>query len=122
MPRRKGSGKFGPVRSLRLPRDLDEWFERRLLDETDRSASDILLQAVHGGLRLRPGYMQRQRRTMAALALSRDVAGYESYSRALADSFGRLYLSHIEAWLSADGIAIPPGMSSLEEAEAPLLR
>ncbi len=108
------------MRSLRLPRDLDEWFERRLRDQANRSASDILLQAVHGGLRLRPGYMQRHRCTMAALALSRDHAGYESYARALADSFGRLYVSHIEAWLLTDGIAVPPEASSLEEVVASL--
>ncbi len=104
MSRPKGSGKFGPVRSLRLPRDLDEWLEQRLRDEADRSASDILLQAVHSGLRLRRGYMQRQRATLEALSRERDFPAYEAYLRALEDAFGRAYADHIEAWLVADEI------------------
>jgi hypothetical protein len=104
MPRPKGSGKFGPVRSLRLPFELDEWFERRLREDAERPASDILLEAVHGGLRLEPGYMRRHRRTLGALAAANDAKGYDSYVRALTDSFGSGYVKHLEAWLLADGI------------------
>src|SRR5690348_12655012 len=75
MPRRKGSGKYGPVRSLRLSLELDNWFEQRLRDDP-RSASDILLEAVHGGLRLQPGYMSRQHRTLTDLAEANDRERY----------------------------------------------
>ncbi len=104
MARPKGSGRFGPVRSLRLPLEIDEWFEQRLRDDAARSASDILLEAVHGGLRLQAGYMSRQYRTVASLVLANDRARYDSYMRALADSFGSAYVRHLEAWLRADGI------------------
>lgn len=104
MPRPKGSGRFGPVRSLRLPFALDEWFEQRLREEATRPASDILLEAVHGGLRLAPGYMNRQHHSLTALAAANDRSRYESYVRALTDSFGSAYVSHLEAWLAADGI------------------
>jgi hypothetical protein len=107
MARPKGSGKFGPVRSLRLPHDLDEWLEERLRNERDRAASDILLEAIHGGLRLQRGYMRRQRTALAALIEARDRDGYESYRRALADSFGSAYVQHVEAWLAADGLLAP---------------
>jgi hypothetical protein len=105
MPRHKGSGKFGPVRSLRLPFELDEWFEQRLREDAARSASDILLEALHGGLRLQAGYMTRQRDALEALIGANDAICYESYTRALADSFGTGYVKHLEAWLIADGIA-----------------
>jgi hypothetical protein len=104
MSRPKGSGKLGPVRSLRLPFELDEWFEERLRDEAARPASEILLDAVHGGLRLQPGYMGRQHLALSALAVANDLVRYESYVRALADSFGSTYVKHLEAWLAADGI------------------
>ena len=104
MARPKGSGRFGPVRSLRLPLELDEWFEQRLRDDAAQPASEILLEAVHGGLRLQAGYMSRQHRALGALALANDRARYESYLRALADSFGSTYVRHLEAWLLADGI------------------
>jgi len=103
MSRPKGSGRFGSVRSLRLPRALDEWFEQRLRDEVSRSASDILLEAVHGGLRLQPGYMTRQHRALGALGAANDRARYESYVDALTDSFGSAYVKHLEAWLTAEG-------------------
>jgi hypothetical protein len=107
MARPRGSGKFGPVRSLRLPHDLDCWFEERLRVERDRAASVILLEAIHGGLRLQRGYMRRQRDALAALIEARDRAGYESYCRALADSFGSAYVRHVEAWLASDGLVAP---------------
>ena len=97
MARPKGSGRFGPVRSLRLPLDLDRWFEQRLRDEAARPASDILLEAVHSGLRLQAGYMPRQRRALGELISANDRAAYDSYVRALADSFGSAYVRHLEA-------------------------
>ncbi len=104
MPRLKGSAKLGQVRSLRLPLELDEWFERRLREDARRSASDVLLEAVHGGLRLQPGYMWRQRVTLTSLAAAGERKLYDSYLGALADTFGSAYVKHIEAWLQADGI------------------
>jgi hypothetical protein len=104
MPRLKGSGKLGAVRSLRLPLELDEWFERRLREDAGRSASDVLLEAVHGGLRLQPGYMWRQRVTLTSLVAAGERKLYDSYLCALADSFGSAYVKHIEAWLLADGV------------------
>jgi hypothetical protein len=104
MSRPKGSGKLGPVRSLRLPLELDEWFEQRLRDEAARSASDILLDAVHGGLRLQPGYMGRQHLALSVFAAANDRVRYESYVGALADSFGSAYVKHLEAWLVDDGL------------------
>lgn len=104
MPRAKGSGKFGPVRSLRLPLELDRWFERRLREDAVRPASDILLEAVHGGLRLRPGYMRRQYDSLAALIAANDPRHYETYIRALDDAFGSGYVKHLEAWLHSDGV------------------
>jgi len=103
MPRAKGSGKLGPVRSLRLPLELDGWFEQRLRDDGARPASDILLEAVHGGLRLQPGYMIRQHRALGELVRAGERIRYDSYVRALADSFGSAYVNHLEAWLFADG-------------------
>lgn len=104
MSRPKGSGKLGPVRSLRLPIELDQWFEQRLRDDVARSASDILLEAVHGGLRLQSGYMNRHRRALGAFVVACDRLGYDSYMRALTDSFGIAYVKHVEAWLAADGV------------------
>jgi len=118
VPRPKGSGRLGPVRSLRLPLELDAWFEQRLRDDFARPASDILLEAVHGGLRLEAGYMRRQHAALAALASVGDDAGYESYVRALADSFGGAYVKHLEAWLLADGIR-PPSMQASTAQTAP---
>ena len=119
MSRPKGSGKLGPVRSLRLPFELDAWFERRLRDEVSRAASDILLEAIHGGLRLHPGYMRRQRSALGELAEAGDRTGYESYRRALDDSFGKAYVEHLEAWLLADGVAIPMREAVPAEAGGP---
>jgi hypothetical protein len=104
MPRAKGSGKFGPVRSLRLPLELDRWFERRLREDAVRPASDILLEAVHGGLRLQSGYMRRQYDSLAALVAANDLRRYETYIRALDDAFGSGYVKHLETWLHSDGV------------------
>lgn len=102
MPRIKGSGVMGPVRSLRLPRDLDMWFETRLREYPDRSASGLLLEVFHGGLRLDRGYMQRHRQAVEALLRAHDIAGHATYRRALVDTFGLAYVEHIEKWIEAE--------------------
>ena len=43
----------GPTRSVRLPAALDRWFTERLSLDKLRSASDLLLELILGGLRLR---------------------------------------------------------------------
>ena len=64
MSRQKGSGSMGPTRSMRLPRALDTWFEERLARHLERSPSEVLVALVHGGLRLREGYMAIHRRVL----------------------------------------------------------
>ena len=66
MGRVKGSGSMGPTRSTRLPAALDEWLESRLMLHRDKSVSEILLELIHGGLRLREGYMAIHRRVLEA--------------------------------------------------------
>lgn len=104
MPRIKGSGSAGPVRSLRLPRELDAWFEDRLRENPRRGASDLLLELLHGGLRLRHGYMLGQYRALARLIERKDRAGCDAYLSALLDTFGTHYVEHIKKWLSAEGL------------------
>ncbi len=94
MPRPKRSAKLGQVRSLRLPLELDERFERRLRADASRCASDVLLEAVHGGLRLQPGYMWRQRVTLTSLLTAGEWKLYESYLAALGDTFERVRQAH----------------------------
>ena len=106
MGRGRGSGQSGPTRSLRLPLPLDAWFEERLMRENHRSVSDILVELVHGGLRLRHGYMAIHRRALEE-RLGADPAGYATYRACLLDSFGAQYVEHIERWLEADGVLKP---------------
>ncbi len=94
MPRPERSAKLGQVRSLRLPLELDERFERRLRADASRCASDVLLEAVHGGLRLQPGYMWRQRVTLTSLLTAGEWKLYESYLAALGDTFERVRQAH----------------------------
>jgi len=95
---------MGPTRSVRLPRAIDEWFEERLGRSPDRSPSEILVSLVHGGLRLREGYMAIHRRVLEHYVLSGQADVYAAYLRCLTDSFGPDYVEHIERWLEADGI------------------
>jgi len=104
MGRAKGSGQMGPTRSTRLPAALDEWLESRLLLHRDKSVSEILLELIHGGLRLREGYMAIHRRALER-CLDGDPGAYESYRACLLDTFGPQYLEHLDRWLEADGIA-----------------
>src|SRR5450631_1790709 len=67
MGRVAGSGAAGKTRSTRLPRALDEWFTERLERHPEQSATELLLQLIHGGLRLREGYMAIHRRALEEL-------------------------------------------------------
>jgi hypothetical protein len=116
MARLKGSGKFGPTRSVRLPFSLDRWFEQRVDLKPELSASELLTSLVHGGLRLRDGYMSVHRSALERLARSRRHALYKNYISCLNDTFGPAYVQHLERWLEADAIsdaadkqAPPPG-------------
>ena len=102
MPRLKGSGALGPVRSLRLPLPLECWFEARLRDEPDRAVSDMLLQLVIGGLRLRSGYMARHRERLKQLRRDAADAAHEAYWAMLRDTFGDAYIEHLQAWIEAE--------------------
>jgi hypothetical protein len=61
MGRIAGSGAVGKTRS---PRALDEWFTERLERHPEQSATELLVQLIHGGLRLREGYMAIHRRLL----------------------------------------------------------
>ncbi len=104
MARAKGSGLMGPSRSMRLPLALDRWFAERLDRHPERSSSELLVALVHGGLRLREGYMAIHRRELER-CLSADRAGaYEAYVRCLLDTIGPEYVRHLESWLRADRV------------------
>ncbi len=70
----------------------------------DKSVSEIMLALIHGGLRLREGYMAVHRRALEA-RLGDDAASYAAYRACLLDTFGPEYLDHLDRWLEADGIA-----------------
>ncbi|MGH7727502.1 MAG: hypothetical protein ACREM2_01750 [Vulcanimicrobiaceae bacterium] len=99
---------MGPTRSLRLPHALDAWFQSRLERDPERSASDLLVALVHGGLRLREGYMAVHRRALEHYATSGEPERYAVYCRSLLDTFGAEYLAHLERWLEADGVIAGP--------------
>ena len=103
MPRPRGPT-TGPTRSMRLPVALDQWFESRLRTHPLRSASDVLVELVHGGLRLRDGYMAIHRHQLEGRR-SRPAA-YAEYLACLSDTVGPEYVEHLERWLAADGIAV----------------
>ncbi len=96
---------MGPTRSMRLPRALDRWFEDRLERHPERSASELLVALLHGGLRLREGYMAIHRRVLEHYVLSGQNDVYGAYMRCLTDTFGPEYVEHLERWLEADGVS-----------------
>jgi hypothetical protein len=98
---------MGPTRSTRLPAAIDAWLESRLMLHRDRSVSEILLQLIHGGLRLRDGYMAIHRRVLEE-RLAGDPVAYEAYRACLLDTFGADYLEHLDRWLEADGLLVRP--------------
>jgi hypothetical protein len=69
-----------------------------------RSTSDVLVELVHGGLRLRDGYMSIHRYALEARSGSPEA--YAEYRMCLTDTFGREYVEHLERWLEAEGVAI----------------
>ena len=95
---------MGPTRSMRLPRALDNWFQERLERHTERSASELLVQLVHGGLRLREGYMAIHRRVLEGHSSAGDAATYAIYVACLTDTFGAEYVAHLENWLAAERV------------------
>lgn len=99
MPRVKGSGALGPVRSLRLPLQLDRWLEERLREDPKRATSDVLLQFVVGGLRLRAGYMARHYAALAQHRRTGNLTAYSVYWEVLRDTFGDAYMAHLQAWI-----------------------
>jgi hypothetical protein len=98
---------MGPTRSVRLPHALDVWFEERLQRHPERSSSEVLVALVHGGLRLREGYMAIHRRVLEHYLTSGQDDVYAAYVRCLTDTFGPQYVEHLERWLQADGVAPP---------------
>jgi hypothetical protein len=107
MAREKGSGKLGPTRSLRLPHAIDRWFVERLELKPELSPSDVLLQLIYGGLRLRDGYMAIHRRALERFAAAADYECYGLYRACLTDTFSTGYVEHLEKWMAADGITPP---------------
>jgi hypothetical protein len=108
MGRALGTGRAGPTRSVRLPKALDDWFLQRLELKPEASASELLVQLVHGGLRLREGYMAVHRRSLEHYVTTSQPDAYRLYRRCLIDSFGLQYVDHLERWLAADGISPYP--------------
>lgn len=92
---------------MRLPRALDAWFVERLERHMERSPSELLVQLVHGGLRLREGYMAIHRRTLEQYVVAGELEEYAVYRRALSDTFGSDYVTHLENWLAAERVAVP---------------
>ena len=92
------------TRSMRLPVALDEWFESRMRAHPHRSASDLLVELVHGGLRLRDGYMSIHRYALEERSAA--PAAYAEYRLCLSDTFGPDYVEHLERWLEADGVRV----------------
>jgi hypothetical protein len=95
---------MGPTRCTRLPRALDEWFMTRLALSPEKSPSELLVALIHGGLRLRDGYMAIHRRALEHYVTTAQPDCYAVYRRSLLDTFGVEYVDHIERWLAADGI------------------
>jgi hypothetical protein len=111
MARARGSGSMGPTRSTRLPRPLDEWFTERLERHSERSPSEFLVQLIHGGLRLREGYMAIHRRVLEQHLSAGETELYAAYVRCLNDTFGKEYVAHLEDWLASEGGGQPVAMS-----------
>jgi hypothetical protein len=99
---------------MRLPLALDEWFETRMRAHPQRSASDLLVELVHGGLRLRDGYMSIHRYALEARAS--DAERYEEYRSCLSDTFGPQYVEHLERWLDAEGVHVAASILATAEA------
>jgi hypothetical protein len=113
MARARGSGSMGPTRSMRLPQALDEWFTERLERHSERSPSAILVQLIHGGLRLREGYMEIHRRVLEQHMDSAEPEAFAAaYIQCLTDTFGPEYVAHLKEWLAAERVARPVASSN----------
>ena len=114
MGRQKGSGSMGPTRSTRLPRSLDEWFGSRLALKPEASPSELLVSLIHGGLRLREGYMAIHRRQLEHYASKGLNDELSTYFVCLLDTFGPEYVDHLKRWIAADGIIVPPNLGDMQ--------
>lgn len=83
---------------------MDDWFAARLELTPEKSASELLVALIHGGLRLRDGYMAIHRRALEHYVRTAQVDCYAVYRRSLLDTFGTEYVDHVERWLAADGV------------------
>lgn len=101
---RKRLAQTGPTRSLRLPVALDDWLEARMRAHPHRSISDLLVELIHGGLRLRDGYMSAHRYALEERVGSPQA--YAEYRACLRDTFGVEYVDHLERWLDAEGVVV----------------
>lgn len=89
---------------MRLPIALDEWLEARMRAHPHRSASELLVELVHGGLRLRDGYMSIHRYALEERLTQPEA--YAEYRACLHGTFGSDYVEHLERWLEADGVTL----------------
>jgi len=89
---------------MRLPLELDRWFQERLEFHETGSPSDLLVGLIHGGLRLREGYMAVHRRTLERHLIAGRSDLYDAYLSCLLDTFGPQYVRHLERWLEADSV------------------
>ncbi len=103
---------MGPTRSTRLPAALDDWFASRLAVKSEASPSELLVALIHGGLRLREGYMAIHRRELEHYLSTGRRNAYATYLRCLVDTFGPDYVDHLKRWLEADGVALDPETNS----------
>jgi hypothetical protein len=110
---------MGPVRSFRLPGPLDAWLEERLGLHLHKSFSEVIVELVHGGLRLREGYMPVHRRSLERLTVAGEDERLSAYRLALEDTFGSEYLAHLDKWLEADGVPSPQRSDAATKTTTP---
>ncbi|GAC1502080.1 MAG: hypothetical protein NVS1B14_06720 [Vulcanimicrobiaceae bacterium] len=77
-----------------------------MIERREQSASEVLLELVHGGLRLRHGYMRIHRKQVEKLIFAGEGSAQKAYLQALVDTFGQAYVEHLCRWLEADGILL----------------
>ena len=99
---------------MRLPRAIEAWFTQKLFHDPNRSSSDLLVMLIHGGLRLREGYMTNHYQSLKSLIGKRSVEAYNNYIVCLNDTFGPEYVEHLESWLVTDGILMQSLVSPLQ--------
>ena len=92
------------MRSLRLPLELDRWFELRLREDALRPAISFSSRRCTAACASNPAICVAQFDSLAALVSANDKRPYDTYIRALNDAFGSGYVKHLEAWLRSDGV------------------